>query len=151
MKIAIPVEDGRLHGHFGGCRQFALVEVDPDKKVTLRTDMVSAPDHRPGLFPRWLREQGVQVVIAGGIGWRALANFAHHGITVRAGTPGATVEQLVSAYLNGELTLTPDGCGHHGHDHDHHHHHGHEHGNHHCHHHHHGHDHGQESQGEKAP
>jgi predicted Fe-Mo cluster-binding NifX family protein len=118
-RIAIPVANGRLHGHFGGCCEFALVQVDPEKKVALHTDVLPAPEHKPGAFPRWLREQGVEVVIAGGIGKRALANFAHHGITVRAGFADASVEQLVAAYLNGQLTATPDGCEHHGHDHHH--------------------------------
>jgi predicted Fe-Mo cluster-binding NifX family protein len=137
IRLAIPVADGRLHGHFGGCREFALIQVDPDQKLTLRTDVLPAPEHQPGAFPRWLREQGVAVVIAGGIGKRALANFAQHGITVRAGLADASVEQLVAAYLDGQLTATPDGCEHHGHHHDHehghHHHHDHHHGDHHHH------------------
>ena len=119
IHIAIPVADGRLHGHFGGCREFALIQVDPEQKLTLHTEVLPAPEHQPGAFPRWLREQGVEVVIAGGIGQRALANFAQHGITVRAGFADAPVEQLVAAYLNGQLTATPDGCEHHGHHHDH--------------------------------
>ena len=123
MKIAIPIENGCLFGHFGGCHQFALVEVDADQKKILNTEIVPAPEHRPGLFPRWLRERGANVIVAGGIGQRALAAFAHHGIVVRAGIPGAPVEQLVTAYLNGLLTVTPDGCGHHGHHHHHEHHH----------------------------
>jgi ATP-binding protein involved in chromosome partitioning len=134
IRIAIPVADGRLHGHFGGCREFAVIQVDPDQKLTLHADILPAPEHQPGAFPRWLREQGVTVVIAGGIGKRALANFAHHGITVRAGISDASVEQLVALYLNGQLTLTPEGCEHHGHQHDHEHgHHHHEHGHHHQH------------------
>lgn len=119
MKIAIPVENGRLHNHFGGCREFALVEVDADQKLVLRTEIVSAPEHQPGLFPHWLREQGVQMVIAGGIGHRALANFAYHGITVRSGVPNSAIEPLVAACLNGQLTATPEGCDHHGHHHHH--------------------------------
>lgn len=119
MKIAIPYENGCLHGHFGGCREFALVEVDPEQKLTLRTEIVSAPAHQPGLFPRWLRELGVQVVIAGGIGHRALGLFAQHGITVRAGLPSAPVAALVAAYLAGQLVRPPDGCEHHGHHHEH--------------------------------
>jgi predicted Fe-Mo cluster-binding NifX family protein len=115
MKIAIPVENGRLHSHFGGCRDFALVEVDADQKLALRTEIVSAPEHRPGLFPRWLRELGVQVVIAGGIGGRALAHFAEHGISVRAGVDHSAVEPLIAAYLSGQLTASPEHCDHHGH------------------------------------
>ncbi len=135
MRIAIPHDNGRLHGHFGGCREFALVQVDPEKKVALRTEILPAPEHQPGVFPRWLREQGVEVVIAGGIGRRALEIFAHHGITVRAGMPDARVEVLVAAFLSGQLLSSPQGCEHHGHHHDH------EHG-------HHDHGHGPETEGD---
>jgi predicted Fe-Mo cluster-binding NifX family protein len=127
MKIAIPHENGRLHGHFGGCREFALIDLDTEKKVALRTEVLPAPDHQPGAFPRWLREKGVEVVIAGGIGKRALEIFSRHGITVRAGTPDARIQDLVASFLSGQLTASPEGCEHHGHDHghSHHHHHGH--------------------------
>jgi predicted Fe-Mo cluster-binding NifX family protein len=133
MKIAIPVQDGRLHDHFGGCRQFAVVEVDPEKKTVVRTNVLPTPEHQPGAFPRWLRELGVGTVIACGIGRRALDIFAQQGIVVRAGQSGASVEELVTAYLSGRLTVAPDGCEHHDHEHGH----GHEHG----HHPHHDHDH----------
>jgi predicted Fe-Mo cluster-binding NifX family protein len=122
MKIAIPVENGRLHGHFGGCRQFALLEVDLETRVVLSRQALAAPEHQPGLFPRWLREHGVQVVIADGIGRRALGLFTEHGITVRAGQPAATVQELVDSFLDGQLTATPNGCEHHGHGEGHHHH-----------------------------
>ncbi len=139
LTIAIPTENGRLHGHFGGCRQFALVEIDPTTHAIVRTRIVPAPEHQPGLFPRWLREQGVRVVLVGGIGHRALEIFAHHGIEVRAGFPDAPIEELVVAYLKGQLTSTPAGCEHHEHEHGHHHHeqdhdHGHGHGHRHGHH-----------------
>lgn len=103
MKIALPTEDGHLHEHFGGCRHFALMEVNAETKETLRTEMVSAPEHQPGLFPRWLRAQGVEVVIVGGVGRRALANFAQHGVSVRAGLAGESVEAQVTAFLEGRL------------------------------------------------
>jgi predicted Fe-Mo cluster-binding NifX family protein len=95
--------------------------------VALRTEVLPAPDHQPGAFPRWLREKGVEVVIAGGIGKRALGIFSRHGITVRAGTPDARIQDLVASFLSGQLTASPEGCEHHGHDHghSHHHHHGH--------------------------
>jgi predicted Fe-Mo cluster-binding NifX family protein len=135
ITIAIPSAEGRLHGHFGGCREFTLVEADLEQKKILGIRTAVPPPHAPGLFPRWLREQGVSVVIAGGIGRRALALFEREGIEVRAGLPDAPVEELATAYLNGRLTATPEGCEHHGHHHDpehghEHHHPGH---SHHCH------------------
>ena len=113
MKIAIPVENGHLNSHFGGSSQFAIIEVDPNTKTTLRTETLPAPQHQPGVFPRWLRELGVEVVIVGGIGRRALDIFFQHGIQVRAGQPDAPVEALVAAYLAGQMVQAPEGCAHH--------------------------------------
>ena len=129
MKIAIPVENGRLNSHFGGSRHFCLFEVDENTNTVLRSETVEAPEHKPGRFPVWLCEQGAQVVIVGGIGQRALSIFSHHGIRVVAGQPNASAESLVAAYLAGNLVVAPMGCSHH-HDHEHrhdHHHHGQEH------------------------
>jgi Mrp family chromosome partitioning ATPase/predicted Fe-Mo cluster-binding NifX family protein len=126
MRIALPIENGRLNGHFGGSREFAIVEVDANAKTILRSETLPAPKHEPGAFPRWLHSLGVQVIIAGGIGQRALTLFAEQGINVVAGPADELVEALVAAYLNGQLTGKPEGCAHHhehghGHDHDHHH------------------------------
>ena len=116
MKIAIPVENGRLHSHFGGSGQFAVIEVDPNTKTTLRSETLPAPDHQPGAFPRWLRSLGVELVIIAGIGRRALDILAQYGIQVRAGQPDASLEELVGAYLEGRLVQVPEGCQHHDHD-----------------------------------
>ena len=68
IRIAIPTADGKLHGHFGGCSEFTLVDADPKSRTVISTQTIAAPPHKPGLYPRWLREQGVRVVIAGGMG-----------------------------------------------------------------------------------
>jgi predicted Fe-Mo cluster-binding NifX family protein len=114
--IAIPSAEGRLHGHFGGCREFTLVQADPEQRKIVSIRAVTPPPHAPGLFPRWLREQGANVIIVGGIGRRALDLFAQQGIKVRAGEPGATAEALATAYVNGQLVNEPAGCTHHHHD-----------------------------------
>ena len=130
MRIAIPLDNGCLNGHFGGSREFAIVEVDPDTRATLRKETLAAPEHQPGVFPRWLGGLGVEIVIVGGIGQRAITIFAEHGIQVRAGIPGAPVDALVAALLDGRLVQSPEGCAHHerhghGEGHGHHHDHGH--------------------------
>lgn len=112
MKIAIPVTDGRLSEHFGHCEQFALIEADPPSKQILSQTLVTPPPHEPGLLPRWLHEQGVQVVIAGGMGRRALDLFAQNGIAVHAGQPGDAPERLAEAYLNNTLSGAAPTCGH---------------------------------------
>jgi predicted Fe-Mo cluster-binding NifX family protein len=88
IRLAMPVNAGRLHDHFGGSREFALVDLDLNEQTVYATTIVPAPPHQPGLFPRWLRQLGVNTVVAGGIGKRAIELFTRHNITVRAGRTG---------------------------------------------------------------
>jgi len=85
MKIAIPLANGKLTLHFGHCEQFALVDVEvQNKKIIKRTDLIPPP-HEPGLLPSWLAEHGVNLIIAGGMGQRALMLFAENNIQVLVG------------------------------------------------------------------
>ena len=112
MRIAIPLAEGRLCMHFGHCQQFALVDIDNDRKTVLDNRLVTPPPHAPGLLPKWLGEQGADVVIAGGMGSRAQALFQQDNITVVAGAPAGTPEQLAQAYLNGTLETGDNVCDH---------------------------------------
>ena len=112
MKIAIPIADGRLSMHFGHCEQFALVEMDKVTKKVGETEMLTPPAHEPGVFPRWLHEQGATVIIAGGMGQRAQQLFAQNGIEVVVGAPGEKPEILARAYLEGTLDTGENLCDH---------------------------------------
>lgn len=112
MRIAIPTVDGKLCMHFGHCEKFALVEVAEDSKTITGTDYLTPPAHEPGVLPRWLQEQGVDTIVAGGMGQRAQGLFSQNGITVVVGAPGKTPEEVVSAYLSGTLEVGQNVCDH---------------------------------------
>ena len=112
MRIAIPVAQGTLCMHFGHCEQFALVDVDPQDKRIVATDHATPPPHEPGVLPRWLAEQGVAVVIAGGMGRRAQALFADAGIQVVTGAPAAAPEQLAQDFVADRLATGENVCDH---------------------------------------
>jgi Mrp family chromosome partitioning ATPase/predicted Fe-Mo cluster-binding NifX family protein len=112
IKIAIPVANGRLCTHFGHCEKIALVEVEEAGKSIVGTVYLTPPPHEPGVMPRWLHEQGANVVIAGGMGEKALELFAQSGIKVVIGAPVELPEKLVSAYLAGTLELGQNVCEH---------------------------------------
>lgn len=112
MRIAIPLAEGRLTMHFGHCERFAFVNVDPEKKTILSVDFVDPPEHVPGLFPKWVHEQGADVVIAGGMGERAQGLFHEQGVEVVTGAPAELPEEIVVAYLSGTLVTGQNACDH---------------------------------------
>jgi ATP-binding protein involved in chromosome partitioning len=112
MRIAIPVSGGRLAQHFGHCEVFALVDVDPVTRQTTASTEVAAPEHQPGLLPPWLKERGVNLVIAGGMGSRAHSLFESVSIEVLSGAPSETVATLVRQYLDGTLATGRNTCDH---------------------------------------
>jgi predicted Fe-Mo cluster-binding NifX family protein len=112
MRIAIPMADGRLAQHFGHCEKFALVDVDPvTKEITASTE-VEAPEHQPGLLPPWLKERGVNLIIAGGMGSRAHSLFQAATIEVLTGAPAESAATLVRQYLDGKLVTGENACDH---------------------------------------
>ena len=112
MRIAIPVAGGKLAMHFGHCDQFALIDIDPEKREVLEKRFVPAPPHQRGALPGWLAEQGAEVIIAGGMGGRAQGLFREKGVRVVAGTPEEGVDGLVRSFLEGHLSRGPAVCDH---------------------------------------
>jgi predicted Fe-Mo cluster-binding NifX family protein len=112
MRIAVPVANGCLSMHFGHCQAFALIDVDEEKKTILKKQEVEAPEHVPGLLPRWLHERGAGVILAGGMGRRAQQFFNEYGIRVVIGAPAEAPETIVKEYLAGTLQTGQNICDH---------------------------------------
>jgi len=91
MKYAVPMSGGAVATHFGHCEQFALIDVDEEKKQS---------------------EKGVSLVIAGGMGSRAQNLFQQNRIGVVIGSMEKDPEKAVMSYLNGELTTGGNICDH---------------------------------------
>lgn len=114
MKIAVPIRQGRFCSHFGGAEEFALYTVDEaGRKITGKL-RAAPPEHGRGVFPMWLRKQGVTTVLAGGMGPRASDIFTSHGIDVVLGADGEEPEVMVQAYLDGTLASSGELCHDHG-------------------------------------
>lgn len=110
LKIAIPLAEGILCNHFGHCEQFALIDLQ--EKNIIQKVMVTPPPHEPGLLPRWLGEKGVNLIIAGGMGQRAVSLFMERGIKVLTGAPQLAVEELIAHYVNQTLVTGANVCDH---------------------------------------
>ena len=110
MKIAIPLADGKLTAHFGHCQEFALIEVEGNE-ITKKQTLVPPP-HEPGVLPAWLHDLGASVIIAGGMGGRAIDLFKQNSINVIIGAPALEPEELVKSYLNNTLSTGANVCDH---------------------------------------
>ena len=112
MKFAIPTAGGKLCSHFGHCESFSVIEIDPaTNEISSRSQLVPPP-HEPGVLPEWLGTQGINVIIAGGMGQHALSLFAARKIEVKTGAPAGDPEELVRQYLAGTLATGNNSCDH---------------------------------------
>jgi len=108
-KIALACEDneglnGQISQHFGRCPSYIIVDVEGEE--IKKADIISNPyydNHVPGMVPKFISEQGVNVMIAGGMGPRAIDMFSNFGIEVVTGAIG-NAGNVLKAYLQGEIS-----------------------------------------------
>ncbi|MEG2199723.1 MAG: P-loop NTPase, partial [Anaerovorax sp.] len=110
-KIAVPYENGEIFQHFGHAEQFKLFEIE-DGKIT-NTQLISSDCGGHGALAGFLENNGVSVLICGGIGGGAKVALSQANITVLAGVSGNADEQ-VNIYLDGNLAFNANAtCDHH--------------------------------------
>lgn len=108
--FAIPTEAKKACAHFGRCDSFAVIEVEDGKIVAER--YVDPPVHQPGTYPRYLAEQGVDTILAGGMGVMAQNLFRENGIDVHLGVGVEDPRVLVQQFLQNELETDGNLCDH---------------------------------------
>ena len=108
MRIAISADnrnglDSVVSPHFGRCPHYILVDVEGHEVETV--NVVDNPyygQHSPGMVPDFIHSQGVDVMLTGGMGRRAIAFFEQLGVEAVSGASG-TVRRALELYLGGQL------------------------------------------------
>jgi len=133
MLIAVPSDttdglDAVISEHFGHCAAFTLVTVTDDAVGEVSILENSGHDEGGCMTPvTLLKEHGVEVLLAGGMGMRPLSGFQQVGIDVHYKEDAATVREAVELFVSGNCRAFGEahtggggegGCG--GHDHHHH-------------------------------
>ena len=114
MKIAVTYEDGKIFPHFGHTQAFKLYDAEDGKVISSRVVPTDGCGH--GALAAFLREQGAEILICGGIGGGARTALDEAGIRLYGGASG-DADAAVEALLRGALAYDPDAaCTHHGHD-----------------------------------
>ena len=108
MRIAVTSEadaglDSPVSHHFGRCPYYVFVDVEENEiKSVQTTPNPFASGHQPGQVPQFIHEQGVNVMLSGGMGYRAINFFQQLDIQVATGAQG-TVGETVQLFLDGKL------------------------------------------------
>lgn len=109
MQIAIAAEDdkgmdGQVSMHFGRCRYYVIATVENGSVTSSKiVENAHFGNHQPGQMPVYIRDLGANVILAGGMGPRAVTMFHDFGIDVATGAVG-NVGKVLDAYLKGDLT-----------------------------------------------
>lgn len=121
MKLAVPTMgeaglEAQRAGHFGHCDCFTVATI-VDGEVT-ETGVVQNPPHEEGGCMRpvgLLAKEGVDAIVAAGMGGRPLMGFNQAGITVYFDNVHPQVGDAVAAVVAGEApVMSPDqACQHH--------------------------------------
>ncbi|MDK2823961.1 MAG: hypothetical protein PWQ67_775 [Clostridia bacterium] len=112
MKIALPVVNNQLCMHFGHCEVFEFYDVNEKEKKILGKNRLTPPPHEPGILPKWIKEQGANLVITGGMGIKAQRLFQEAGVQVITGAPADNPNAIVTSYLNNTLNTGENACDH---------------------------------------
>jgi len=126
MLVAVPSDapgglDARISDHFGHCDTFTVVAVEDGEAGEVSVLANQEHDHGGCMAPvTFLKEQGVEALVAGGMGQRPLAGFQEVGIRVFSKEGATTVGEAIALYSAGvcsefQQEQTCGGCG--GHDH----------------------------------
>lgn len=115
MKIAVTYQDGMVFQHFGHTEQFKIYTVENGSIVS--ADVVDTNGQGHGALAGFLKENGIDTLICGGIGGGARNALAEAGIELFPGAAGNADEQ-VESFLAGKLSYNPNTrCSHHDHEH----------------------------------
>lgn len=109
MRIAVPAVDDRgleseVSGHFGRARYFVFVDVEDNEIKGAEVVKVPFEEHGPGDLPRFVKEHGGEVVLAYGMGQRAISFFNELGIEVVTGAYGG-IRDVVEAFIHQVLEV----------------------------------------------
>lgn len=107
MRFAISTDGNYVSAHFGRCPSFTIGEVHNGELV--KKEVIANPGHHPGYLPQFLFQKGVQYIIAGGMGQRAMALFAEKDIKPVLGISG-TIDRVLEELKKGELTGSTSLC-----------------------------------------
>jgi predicted Fe-Mo cluster-binding NifX family protein len=117
MIVAVPYLQGIVNPHFGSTETFLVANIADGQVETTSVFEMQGMQHNHAGLAGFFKEQGVDVILAGGMGAPMRHALEGAGFEVLCGVAGPALE-AVDAFLRGDLEYSDATCGHHheGHD-----------------------------------
>ncbi|MCK5595011.1 NifB/NifX family molybdenum-iron cluster-binding protein [bacterium] len=107
MRIAISTDGDFVSAHFGRCPSYTIANIEDGKVI--KKEVVDNPGHMPGAIPQFLHKKGVECIIAGGMGARAVGFFDEFGIKPIVGVQGR-IDEIIEKLIKDELKEGESSC-----------------------------------------
>ena len=109
MRIAIPCTndnglESEISMHFGRSAYYTFIDIEGDKIKKFEVLPVPFAEHGPGDLPIFVKQNGGDIVIAYGMGGRAVDFFNQLEIEVVTGASG-TVKEALDAFIKNSLEV----------------------------------------------
>lgn len=108
MRVAVSADDTNgldsvVSPHFGRCPYYVFVDLEGQEVRQVSAEANPFYDqHAPGQVPTFIHQQGVDVMLTGGMGRRAIGFFEQYGVQPVTGASG-TVRHALEQFLGGQL------------------------------------------------
>jgi predicted Fe-Mo cluster-binding NifX family protein len=108
IRVAVSADDTNgldsvVSPHFGRCPYYVFVDLEGQevRQVSGEANPFYG-QHAPGQVPTFIHQHGVDVMLTGGMGGRAIGFFEQYGIQAVTGASG-TVRHALEQFLGGQL------------------------------------------------
>ena len=112
MIVAVPYLQGDVNAHFGSTQAFLVAEAVDGQVQRTALFEVQGMQHNHAGIAGFLKEQGVSIILAGGMGGPMQQALKMQGFDLYCGVSGPA-EEAVEAFLRGEIEQSESTCGHH--------------------------------------
>ena len=114
-KIAVPTRGNEVDDHFGHCDTYSLYTIGENQQIVMK-EIIPSPKGCgcKSDIAITLKEKEVQLMLIGNIGQGAINKLGQQGINVIRGCQG-DADQVVKAWLKGEVKDSGSSCEHHHH------------------------------------
>lgn len=127
MRVALPIAEGKFSTHYGRAEALSLHEIDLEKGTASNLGLRLFPADGTCSAAPWVAAQGVEILLAGGLGNGAAQGLGKAGVKVFAGIEETDPAKVLESFLAGvaqarELAPGESMCQGHDDDHEHGHH-----------------------------